>query len=283
MTVANIAAPGAPMESARTQLGFADSGTFEMEEQVSQDQLPADGTVQRVILKDASLQITVDDAAITIQDISAMAQEMGGWVVAANSSTNTAINGETYSTGNVTVRVPADRLDQAMAIIRENSIKVSNENVNGRDVTAEYVDMDSRVSNLKVSESALVEILGNARKIEDVLAVQTELTRVRGEIEVLEGRLRFYDEAAAFSSIAVTVQEPIPTIGTTQVDNTWNPLRTAASAFGSLLIIGQNVTDFVIVIIIIGAPFVLVTGGLVWFVRRIWRNTRRETTAPDPA
>ncbi|MEO0563862.1 MAG: DUF4349 domain-containing protein, partial [Chloroflexota bacterium] len=84
---------------------MSDDVDFELETEQQPQQ-------QRVILRDANLTIIVDDTTATIDQISVLADELGGWVVNANTNSNTAPNGDTYTTGNVTVRVPAERLDE---------------------------------------------------------------------------------------------------------------------------------------------------------------------------
>lgn len=236
---------------------------------------------QRIILRDANLQITVEDTEATIGNISTMANDMGGWVVTANSSTTIrGSDGAEITNGSVTVRVPAERLDEALTTIRDGAVSVDGETVNGRDVTEEYVDLSSRLSNLEATEEQLVEILETAYTVEDVLAVQRELTTVRGQIEQIQGRLRFFDEAAAFSSVSVTVREQVPSVGNVEVAG-WSPLQTAQNAFGSLIVVGQFLADSVINLAILGVPALAVLVAVVWTARRVMRRLRgRNTVTP---
>jgi hypothetical protein len=226
---------------------------------------------QRVILKNASLTLTVETPAARISEIASMAEAMGGWVVSSNAYTSTNNRGEEVTSGTIVVRVPAARLDEALAQIRSGAIKVDNENITGQDVTQEYVDLSSRLVNLQATEQQLRAIMDTARKVEDVLAVQRELTTVRGEIEVIQGRLNYFNEAAAFSSITVSVvpQPPGPievqTIG-------WNPATTAENALGALVSVLQFLLDSAITVAIVGVPLVLLVGIPLWLV---WRSRRR--------
>lgn len=230
---------------------------------------------ERVILRNATLTIVVADTETTLDSISTMADEMGGWVVTASSSSHTRSDDITYTNGSITVRVPAERLDEALTMIREGAMEIENETITGRDVTEEYVDLSSRLSNLEAAEAQLVEILESAYTVEDVLAVQRELTTVRGEIEQIQGRLRYFDEAAAFSSIAVTVREHVPQLGNVQVAG-WSPGGTAQNALGVLVVVGQFVVDAAIVLAIVGVPIGAVLVLAAWIVRRVWRTVRGE-------
>src|SRR5690606_34749274 len=153
--------------------------------------------------------------------------------------------------GTIVVHVPAERLDEALSQIKSGALKIDNENITGDDVTQQYVDLSSRLENLQASEQQLREIMDKAVRVADVLEVQRELTNVRGEIEVIQGRLNYFNEAAAFSSISVSVipQPPGPvevqTIG-------WNPGTTAENALGALVSVLQSLLDAAITVVIVG-------------------------------
>jgi hypothetical protein len=245
-----------------------------------QPQEPVDDqiTQERVILKNASLTITVADPAAKINEITAMAEGMGGWVVTSNSYTSTNNAGEEVTYGSITVRVPSDRLAESMERIKTGAEEVNSENVNGQDVTQEYVDLSSRMVNLQATERQLQTIMESARKVEDVLSVQRELTTVRGEIETIQGRLQYFDEAAAFSSIAVELHPPQP--GPVEAQSAgWNPGTTAASALGSLLNLVQFIVDTAITVVILVGPFVVIFGVPAWVLWRRRRHQRRASAA----
>jgi hypothetical protein len=134
---------------------------------------------QRIILRNASLTITIADPASKVQAISQLASEMGGWVVTSNTSVVRRADGEDATSGTITIRVPAERLDEALAHIKTDADSVTGETISGHDVTNEYVDLSSRLKNLEATEQQLLRVLANAITVEDVLAVQRELSGVR--------------------------------------------------------------------------------------------------------
>lgn len=268
------AATPAPTMAAMAPSSAEADGQFAQQQPV--DEVPQ----TRVILKNASLTVTVSDPAAKINAITVMAEGMGGWVVTSNSYTSTDSAGEEVTYGSITVRVPSDRLAESMERIKEGAEEVSAESINGQDVTQEYVDLSSRLTNLQATERQLQTIMESARKVEDVLAVQRELTTVRGEIETIQGRLQFFDEAAAFSSISVEVRPPQP--GPVEVQSAgWNPGETVENALGSLLQTVQFIVDSAITLIITAGPFVVLLGVPVWMIWRRRRNNRRSVTATN--
>lgn len=269
MTVPSSApmSDGVVLQTGYTTSALGGEAELRTEEQAQ----PADQSdaSERIILRDATLTIQVEDSAEAIAVIGSMAEELGGWVVSANTN-----HASTYQYGSVIVRVPAQTLNTALERIRGASVNVTQEIINGRDVTEEYIDLASRLENLQVAEEQYQAILATAYKVADVLAVQAELTRVRGDIEVLQGRLRYFDEASRYSSITVNVTDYVPTVGTVNVSR-WNPLETLENAFGNLIAFGQGTVDILIQVAVIGIPtllIVLILARVGWVVGRWgWR------------
>lgn len=107
------------------------------------------------------------------------------------------------ATASVTYRIPADRWDEALAALRGLGIKVLDEKTETQDVTGQVVDLGARITNLQATERALQLIMDKATKISDVLDVQTELTKVRGDIEQATAEKQHLTEQAAFSTLTV--------------------------------------------------------------------------------
>ena len=130
--------------------------------------------------------------------IASVAANMGGWTVSSERS-------DDFS-GKVAVRVPADRLDEAVAQVRGAATGVEWEISTSEDVTAEYYDSQSRIRNLRATETAMLNLLERAPDAEDALAIRNSLTEVQEDLEVLLGRIKLLEETSAFSLINVTMR-----------------------------------------------------------------------------
>lgn len=150
----------------------------------------------RIIVRTVDLEVTVLDVASTFQQVGALARRYGGWVVSTDRSEK--------HRGHMALRVPAERLDEALAEIRGFAVDVEAEVSTSKDVTDEFVDLSSSLRNLQATELALLRLFERADKVEDALKVQTELTKVQGEIEKVQGRLTFLEQTSAFSLVNLT-------------------------------------------------------------------------------
>lgn len=154
------------------------------------------------LIKNAAIAIESDDARAAANQLIQSLQPVGGYV----SNLNEYVDALGKRTITLQVRVPADKFDQSISSL-EALGRVLNKQVGTEDVTEEYIDTDSRARNLKKTEERLIDHLNRAAKLEDILRVENELTRVREQIERMEGRLRFLKNRVAFSTIGVTLQE----------------------------------------------------------------------------
>jgi hypothetical protein len=125
-----------------------------------------------------------------------------------------------------------------------------------QDVTSAVVDLEARLANLKGSEAQYRVLLGQAVKIDDILAVQTRLDDVRGQIEQLQAQHKELTGLADLSTLTVTL---IPT-ALQQAAGGWDPGKTISDAFASLVDVGQSIGDGLIWFAIVWLPVLIVLG-----------------------
>ena len=187
-------APAAPAAAAKLAVGEAVESAASSDQQVAQLV-----TQQRIIIRTVDMGVEVDDVGVAIDDIGELGKRMGGWVVSSNRPL--------MHTGSVSIRVPADMLDQTVLEIRALSLRVQYESSDSRDVTDEYVDLSSRLKNTMATEEALLKLLERAEKVDDALAVQSNLSRVQEDVERLQGRIKYLEQTSAFSLLNVSLSE----------------------------------------------------------------------------
>ncbi|MCA0457576.1 MAG: DUF4349 domain-containing protein [Chloroflexi bacterium] len=227
---------------------------------------------QRVVLKDANLQIVADDVLATINNISQLAEEIGGWVVNSNTSKSTRSSGEEVITGSIVVRVPADQLNSALSQIKGQAASVDAESQTGTDVTQEYTDLNSQIKNLQAAETQLQTLFDRAQTTDSVLQVYNELVRVRGEIETAQGRINYFNEASNYSSITVSLRPPTVPQTAVQVDTAWSPATAVTGAFNSLVNVLQGLANLLIFVVVLVIPLLLIIGLPLWLAYKLLKR-----------
>ena len=223
------------------------------------------------IIRTGSIDLEVGDVAVSLGAARDGIVALGGYIGAST----TQNDGET-PVATVTYRVPADRWEEALDLLRGISgpgTKVVAERTEAVEVTGQVIDLEARIRNLQASEAALQAIAADAIRIADVLEVQNQLTQVRGEIEVLTAQLAGLEDRAAFATLTASYRVPIVAVEVAQQD--WNPAVVVDEASASLIDLLQALTTAGIWFAIVWLPLLLVVGLVVGIVAFIVRRMRR--------
>ena len=155
----------------------------------------------RKLIRTGSISVLVDDYDPFQAELDKTLTEMGGFV--SNANLDHWSGRVSYAT--LTLRVPADRFEELVSWT-ESQVEVQSLNVGTSDVTAEWVDVKARIDNGKKTERRLQEILKtDTANLADILAVERELARVRGEIESAEGRMRVLSDQVSLATLTVSI------------------------------------------------------------------------------
>lgn len=232
----------------------------------------ATGAVEsRRIVRTASIDMVVQHPAEVAQQITDLAEKLGGYLVNANGG------GQSATTGSLVVRVPVEQFEEARAEIRKLGLRVESEKFDAKDVTEESVDQEATLRNLHAEEAQYLGILQQARTVNDMLYVSQKLTEVRGRIEKQEAEFTSMWHQIETVVIAISLK----TEGEEQVFGVnWHPLYQLKLAAAEGL---QEVVNYgmVMATILFNLPALLLWAGTIllsvvfgWravqWVRRRW-------------
>ncbi len=264
--------------------GYADSGGAYAGAELSVEDTLANAVSQaqsesRVIIYTGDMNLVVKDTQESIRAITQLAGDKGGYV----SGSNVYQSGEVLR-GSITIRVPAELYQETLSDLRALAIRVERESSNSQDVTEEFTDLQARKKNLEFTETALQELLEERRRTgntSDILEVYRELTNIRGQIEQIEGRLRYLTNQAALSTISIelipdVLYQPVSVAG-------WEPQGVAKEALQSLVAALQGLVNIGIWLVIFALPLliiVLIPLAVVIMIIRWWVKRRRAKKQP---
>jgi len=235
---------------------------------------PADTTQ---IVKTGQMSLEVGDLAAAAAKAKADIIALGGNINASQTSGQ----GD-QANASVTYRLPVDKWDQALSDLHSLG-KLLTEQTNVSDVSAQVIDLEARLTNLKATEAALLAIMVRATAITDVLAVQTQLTSVQGEIEQLTAQRDYLKDQAAMSTLTVIFSLPGQSVVTTTTSN-WDVGQQIDQASAALVKIGQALVVLALWVLIVGVPLalgLLILLAIFWLIPR-WLRRRRNRTASTP-
>ena len=256
------------------------AGEYTADEATSNSGVAA-AQVERIVIQNADLSIVVADVELRLKDVQAMAEEMGGFVVSSSLYQGYTSDYTPVPEASVTIRVPSERLDEALAAIKKDVVEVQGETRSGQDVTAEYVDLKSRLKTYQAAEQELTKLMENAQDTDEVVNIFNQLMYYREQIEIIQGQIKYYEEAAALSAISIRIIaedtiKPV-TIGK------WEPQGVALEAVQDLLDFWKGFVDFLIrfillilpVLITIAIPFYVAFLVLRWIFRKLRGNKKK--------
>ena len=151
---------------------------------------------ERLVVQTSSLSLVVNDVRQVSKEVVNYTQEIGGFMVSASLDKPQEVPFAT-----VVVRVPAEKLSETLDYFRSLAVKVSSENILGKDVTDQYEDIGTKLETLNKTKAKFEEILNKAEKVEDILKVQRELTSLQAQIDNLKGRKEYWEKTAKLAKI----------------------------------------------------------------------------------
>ncbi len=292
--------PGAPVEEPAASESEENAPVDADDEFATGSDITVDGQQQnaqnaqadaRKIVYTASLVLEVDDPRQQAQALYGVALRYGGFVSSGNVyEYGEDEEGNSIFRADMQLRVVADNFVRAQEELRGLANEVISEQVNTQDVTGEYTDVESRIRNLQRLEGELQILLTEARErsndMDEVLNIYRELTNVREEIEVLQGRINVLSDLVGLATINITLIAPEFEPQIQVVDETWDPGVTAREALRAFTEDLQGMVDGGIWFALTGLPRLLIL-GLVLLVlygigRRVWKWARPYVVSSGP-
>ncbi len=207
-------------------------------------QPPGAETVQRKIIHTATLTLVVEHFDPVPEQVAALVDRFSAYVARSQ------ITGAAGSLrrGQWTVRVPVERY-AAFLLAAGKLGEVRNVNSDSQDVTEEYYDVDARIRNKKQEETRLNDLLAKAAgRLDEVLTLEREITRVRGEVEQLEGRLHVLDNVTAMSTVHLEISEIKEFVPGEPVSYGTRVRRAWEDSLGALVSVGQSLSVLLVVL-----------------------------------
>lgn len=250
--VLDMAAPDAKMVQS-----MGDEVTFDVE---ASEQTPSPTeVVDRKLIRNGTLEFQTEEVKKTKDEIEKICKELNAYI----SSESENNYGERLQY-NQLIRVPANQFDALVARLEPLAMKIENKNISTEDVTEQFIDVEARLKTKKELEARYREILKQAKTVEEIISIESQIANVRAEIESMEGRLNFLKNQVAFSTLHVTYYE---TIG---ID-----FGFASKLIQSLKGGWDNLLAFIIFLVNLW-PFVLVLAALsFWF----WNRRRKRKSS----
>ena len=229
------------------------------DEEVSRPTPPPTPNAPKKIIHTADIRFKVDDLKKAEISIKARVQAMGGYI----SNTN-----QNRQSGNLenswTIRIPAEKFEAFLGDVEKESIYTDSKNVSAEDVTAEYVDNDLRIKSKQKVFERYLELLKQAKNVQEIMAVEEQIRVIREEIEAKEGRQKFLNDQVSYSTITLTFYQ--------ETETSSAPEQPFYVKIWKNFVEGWNSFFAMIIGLFYLIPYLLLLTGLIYLLKKWWKK-----------
>jgi len=223
------------------------------------------GNEEKKIQRNANISIEVKNLDESIDKLNEIILLFNAEIISSNKG---GIDfGQPYA--NIRIRVLSGNLDSAINEFKKLSTKIISENIYTNDVTEEFIDTEARLKIMISTEDRFNSLLLKSETVEEIIQVEKELMRIRGDIESLEGRLNYLSKTTDTSEINLNLNEQIPITG-----ESWKINDSFTSALQNLSSFAKWLADFIINIIVF-IPAIIVIALIIIFLRKFIKNRKK--------
>ena len=235
----------------------------------------------RMIIKNADIRLMVKDTDVAIDRATQVVGDAGGYIVSSRVWYQDYY-GNNLKYAAVTIGVPVDQFERTLVRLRDLALRVVVETAAGDDVTEQYVDLQSQLTNLEATRSRIQEFLQDAKTVDEALRINQELSNIEAQIEQIKGRMNYLNDRAAFSTITINFEPEFPVLTPTPTATPvptatpipWNPGQTFDDATGTVTVLYQGIASFMIWLVVVIVPVILPPAIILW---ALWKWMNRKT------
>jgi hypothetical protein len=231
-----------------------------------------------MIIKNADIRLQVEDTDVAIDRATQAIGDLGGYIISSRvwyQDYYDGVDTKNYKYATISIGIPVDQFERILTRLRGLSVKVLDETASGEDVTNQFVDLQSQVTNLEATRDRIKSFLEQAKTVDEALRINQELSNVESQIEALKGQMNYLQDRSAFSTITVNFEPALPEFKgpPTPTPLAWNPGETFGDATETLTSAYQGIIELLIWLFVVFLPIVLPPVLILWL---IWKYVNRK-------
>jgi len=276
-----LAAPSADKSGeAMVEQSVVDSIGFPVEDNAAYEITNQSGDLtvlersNRMIVKNADIRLLVEDTNTAIDRTTQIVGDSGGYIVSSR------VWYQDYAQyqlkyASVTLGVPVEEFEKVLSRLRGLALEVRDETASGEDVSDQYVDLQSQLTNLEATRERVKSFLDDTKTVEEALRVNQELSNLDAQIEQIKGRMNYLADRSSFSTITINFEPEYPELEpVVPAPQTWNPGIVLKDAVKVLTVAYQGIAEFVIWLGVVILPILLPPALLLW---GLWKLFSKKT------
>ena len=226
----------------------------------------------RLIIKNADLRLEVEDTDVAVDRATQLVGDLGGYIISSRVWYQDYY-GQSLKYASITIGIPVDEFEHGLSRLRGLSVRVVDESASGEDVTDQYVDLESQLTNLEATRERIKSFLDQAENVDEALRINQQLSEIERQIEQIKGQINYLSDRSAFSSITVSFEPVLPEIVATPTPSPtphpWDPGVTYQNSKRTVVVAYQGIVDFLIWLAVVLVPLLAPPLLILWGVWRV--------------
>ena len=239
-----------------------------------------------MIIKNGDIKLQVEDTDLAIDRATQVIGDMGGYIISSRVWYQPYADGENYKYATITIGVPVIQFERTLSRLRGLAVKVLDETASGEDVTNQYVDLQSQITNLEATRDRIKAFLDEAKTVDEALRINTELTNVEAQIEQIKGQMNYLQDRSAYSTITINLEPKLPELIATPTSTptptptpvAWKPGETFNHAGRAVTYAYQGIIDFLIWVLVVFVPIFAPPVLIIWGLWKLFTRKPRKPT-----
>jgi len=234
----------------------------------------------RMIVKNADIRLLVEDTNTAIDRTTQIVGDAGGYIVSSR------VWYQDYAQyqlkfASVTLGVPVDEFEKVLSRLRGIALEVRDETASGDDVTDQYVDLQSQLTNLEATRERVASFLADAKTVDEALRINQELANLEAQIEQIKGRMNYLNDRSAFSTVTINLEPELPELDPAPKSQGWNPGAVFEDAVKVLTSAYQGIAEFGIWLGVVILPILLPPALILWALWKLFTRGTRKAVGGD--
>ena len=245
-----------------------------------QDSAPGALASMHMIIKNAEIKLLVTDTDIAIDRTTQVVGDAGGYIVSSRVWSQPHYDGKNYKYAAITIGIPVQEFEHTLSRLRGLSVQVLDETASGEDVTNQFVDLQSQLTNLEATRERIKMFLDSAKTVDEALRINQELSVIESQIEQIKGQMNYLEDRSAYSTITINLEPELPELEpvVTPTPNPWNPGETFNNAKETVTFAYQGIVNFLIWFFVVLIPILAPPALIIWGVWKLLTRRSRKPT-----
>jgi len=243
-----------------------------------QDGAPAASSMH-MIIKNSDLKLLVEDTDVAIDRATQVVGDAGGYIISSRVWSQSHYDGKSYKYATLSIGIPVQEFEHTLSRLRGLSIQVLDESDSGEDVTNQFVDLQSQLTNLEATRERIKSFLDSAKTVDEALRINQELSNIEAQIEQIKGQMNYLQDRSAYSTITVNFEPKLPELTPTPIPtpSPWTPGKTFNDAVHTVTIAYQGIVNFLIWFFVVLVPILAPPALIIW---ALWKLFTRKPKKP---